>query len=220
LTGIIGIDKDTVELALDLIKNIEELFQFNNKDIKTPSYLISRVKREKIDFNRKESEAFNPKSDLARLIYFNYHKQILELISYNLSKFNRSLLIDIHGFEKAKRPIGYRDVDLILGTNNLKSMFPNKIPKKEWGNNLRGKIVRKFNELNIPIAPGYHTRKEYVLKGGYIIQKYGASRIKNSQAIQIEFSDTVRLYDSQLRERTLNSLAQLLFEDLYGLDLG
>jgi N-formylglutamate amidohydrolase len=157
---------------------------------------------------------------LAKKIYFSYHNQILELISYNLNKFNRSLLIDIHGFEKAKRPIGYRDVDLILGTNNLKSMFPNKIPKKDWGKNLRGKIVRKFNELNIPIAPGYHTRKEYVLTGGYIIQKYGASRIKNSQAIQIEFSDAIRLYDKPLKVRTLKTLAQIFFEDLSREDLG
>ena len=78
---------------------------------------------------------------------------------------------------------------------------------------MRGKIVKKFNELNIPIAPGHPRRSEYVLKGGYIVQKYGASRIKDSQAIQIEFSDTIRLYDEELREKALNSLAQLFFEE-------
>ena len=123
------------------------------------------------------------------------------------------MLVDIHGFEKAKRPQGYRDVDLVLGTNNLESMFPKKLPKKDWGKNFRGKIVRKFNELNIPIAPGHHSRKEYVLTGGYIIQNYGASRIKNSQAMQIEFSDTIRLYDDHLRKETIKSLAHLFFEE-------
>lgn len=211
--GILGIDKDTVNLTLDLIENINELFQQTKNDIKTPSYILSKIKREKIDFNRKELEAFYLGSNLARKVYHYYHNQVQELISYNLNKFKRSLLIDVHGFEKSKRPKGYRDVELVLGTNNLESMFPYRLAKKEWGKNFRGKIIRKFNELNIPIAPAYHTRKEYVLTGGYIIQKYGASRIKNSQAIQIEFSDKIRLYDDELREKTLNSLAQLFFEE-------
>ena len=102
---------------------------------------------------------------------------------------------------------------LPAGLANSSPVFANKIPKKDWGKNLRGKIIRKFNELTIPIAPGHHTRKEYVLTGGHIIQKYGASRIKNSQAIQIEFSDTIRLNDGELREKTLKSLAQLFFEE-------
>jgi N-formylglutamate amidohydrolase len=213
ISGIYGVDKDTVELTLDLIESINKLFQLTKKNLKTPSYIFSKIKRIKIDFNRKESEAFYLKSSLARKIYQHYHDQIHKLISYNLNKFNQSLLIDIHGFEKAKRPKGYRDVELVLGTNNLKSMFPKKLPKKEWGKNFRGKIVRAFNQLNIPIAPGIHTRREYVLTGGYIIQKYGASRIKNSQAIQIEFSDNIRLHDNQLRKNALDSLAQLFFEE-------
>lgn len=211
--GILGVDKDTVNLTLDLIENINGLFQQTTNDPKKPSYIISKIKREKIDFNRRESEAFYLESSLARKIYQFYHNRVQELISYNLNKFKRSLLIDVHGFEKSKRPKGYRDVELVLGTNNLESMFPNRIPKKEWGKNFRGKIIRKFNELKIPIAPGYHTRKEYVLTGGYIIQKYGASRINNSQAIQIEFSDSIRLYDGELREKTLNSFAQLFFDE-------
>jgi len=213
INGIHGVDKDTVRLAFDLIENINKLFQFNSKDIKTPSYIISKIKRAKIDFNRKESESFRIKSSLAKEIYQSYHNQIRELISHNLNKFKRSLLIDIHGFEKSNRPKGFRDVELVLGTNNLESMFKDKIPKKDWSKNFRGKIIRKFNDLTIPIAPDHHNRKEYVLTGGYIIQKYGASRIKNSQAIQIEFSDTIRLFDEELREKTLNSLAQLFFEE-------
>ena len=213
IDGIHGVDRDTMRLAFDLIENINNLFQLNSKNIRTSSYIFSKIRRVKIDFNRKESEAFQAKSSLAREIYHSYHNKIQELISYNLNEFKRSLLIDIHGFEKAKRPKGFRDVELVLGTNNLESMFKDNIPKKDWGKNFRGKIVKKFNELNIPIAPGHHSRKEYVLTGGYIIQKYGASRIEDSQAIQIEFSDTIRLYNDELREKTLKSLAQLFFEE-------
>jgi len=212
-SGIYGVDKDTVRLAIDLMENINELFLLNSQDNRAPSYIISKIQRVKIDFNRKESEAFNIKSSLARDIYQYYHNKIRELISFNLDKFKRSLLIDIHGFDKANRPRGFRDVELVLGTNNLETMFKDKISKQDRDKNFRGKLVKKFNELNIPIAPGHPRRREYVLTGGYIVQKYGASRITNSQAIQIEFSDTIRLYDEDLREKTLNSLAHLFFEE-------
>ncbi|MFX1447158.1 MAG: hypothetical protein ACFFCG_03390 [Promethearchaeota archaeon] len=211
--GIHGVDKDTVRLAFNLIEKINNLFKLNSKDNKAPSYIFSKIKRVNIDFNRKESEAFDVKSSLARKIYQSYHNIIYKLVSYNLDQFNRSLLIDIHGFEKAMRPEGFRDVELVLGTNNLESMFNYKIPKKDWGKNIRGKIIKKFNDLNIPIAPSHHNRREFALTGGYTIQKYGASRIKDSQAIQIEFSDTIRLYDGALREKTLSSLAELFFEE-------
>ncbi len=211
--GIHGIDRNTVDIACSLRNKIIKKFNSNQENKKVPSYIISKVHRSKIDFNRKESEAFQEKSNLARKIYHSYHNKIHELISYNLTKFKRSLLIDIHGFEKAKRPKGFRDVELVLGTNNLESMFKDKVPKHDRGKNFRGKIIKKFNELNIPIAPGLPSRREYVLTGGYIVQNYGASRIENSQAIQIEFSDTIRLYDEELREKTLNSLAHLFFNE-------
>jgi N-formylglutamate amidohydrolase len=206
--GIHGIDKDTIKLARELIEKINNIFKS-----KTPSYIISKIHRAKIDFNRNSSEAFDQESDLAKRIYHFYHNKIEELILHNLETFNRSMLIDIHGFEKDKRPKGFRDVELILGTNNLESLYPISIPKRDWGKNLRGKIVKKFNNLNIAVAPGHHLRREFVLTGGYITTKYGASRIKNSQTIQIEFSDKIRLYDENLRDIVLKSLAQLLYEE-------
>jgi N-formylglutamate amidohydrolase len=212
-SGIYGIDRETISLAFELKKKIIKVFQFNSKEIKSPSHIISKVERLKIDFNRKELEAFHVKSSLAKELYQFYHSKIRELISYNLNAFQRSLLIDIHGFDKANRPRGFRDVELVLGTNNLETMFKDKISKQDRDKNFRGKLVKKFNELNIPIAPGHPRRREYVLTGGYIVQKYGASRITNSQTIQIEFSDTIRLYDEDLREKTLNSLAHLFFEE-------
>jgi len=206
--GIHGIDKDTIKLACELIEMIKKGFKF-----KTPSYIISKIHRAKIDFNRNSSEAFNQESELAKKIYHFYHNKIEELILYNLETFNRSVLIDIHGFEKDKRPKGFRDVELILGTNNLESLYPNSIPKRDWGKNLRGKIVKEFNNLNIAIAPGHHLRREFVLTGGYITTKYGASKIKNSQTIQIEFSDKIRLHDKELRNIVLSTLTELLYNE-------
>ena len=137
------------------------------------------------------------------------------MILNNIKSFGRSLLIDIHGFEKNKRPPGYRDVELILGTNNLKSLFLEPIPKRrDWEENIRGKMIKRFLELGVPIAPGHPRRKEYVLTGGYITRIYGASNFSGSQTIQIEFSDKIRLYDKNLRTKVLIALAELFLNDL------
>jgi len=180
---------------------------------KGPSYIFSNVHRSKVDINRKESEAYDATSVLASQIYQNYHNKIEELIYYNLTQFNRSMMIDIHGFEKKDIPKGYRDVDIILGTNNLETLFSVPIPKRLWGQNLRGKIIKTFINLGISIAPGHQRRKEYTLKGGYITQKYGASKIENSQTIQIEFSDRVRIYNEKLKKKIISALATLFFDE-------
>jgi len=214
LTGILGIDKGTIELARDLMEYFENIAYKDGFVGKKPSYIISNVRRNKIDLNRSEDKAHDINSSLARQIYQFYHDKIRQLITENLKIFHYSLLIDIHGFESHKRPQGYRDVDVILGTDNLKTMFSTLVPKKNWNKNIRGKIINKFLEINIPIAPGRQRREEYVLKGGFTVLKYGASEIPNSQAIQIEFSDRIRYIDENLKRKTLQSLAVLLYDEI------
>lgn len=211
--GIVGIDKKTKEIALELIKTIEILHQSKYAIIKSPSYIISNIHRSKIDLNRKETEAYDRTSILAKELYQYYHNKVKGLIYYNLSKFNRSVMLDIHGFEKKNIPKGYRDVDIILGTNNLETLYSEPITQKFWGKNLRGKIIKTFVKLGVSIAPGHQRRKEYALKGGYITQKYGASEIEGSQTIQIEFSDRIRLYNDKLRKKIIDTFANLLFEE-------
>ncbi|TFF89632.1 MAG: hypothetical protein EU548_07125 [Promethearchaeota archaeon] len=208
IEGIMGIDKATYELSHDLINHIK------NKSERLPSYIISKVRRSKIDLNRIETEAFNSNSALANKIYQLYHRKIKEFISDNLKTFKYSLLIDIHGFEKDKRPPGYRDVELILGTNNLASLFSKPVPTKDRDKNIRGKIIKKFLNLDIPIAPGRLRRKEYVLTGGYIIKQYGNSKIPGSKSIQIEFSDRIRLYDGDLKRKVLEALSEVLLDEI------
>jgi len=213
--GIFGIDKGTTEFSKDLIKLLKRNFRMKGAGTRTPSYIISKVPRSQIDLNRDETVAYVQTSLLAQEIYNFYHNKIQELIHSNLDSHGSSLLIDVHGFEKKSRPPGFRDVDVILGTNNLESLFTESIPKRDWGKNIRGKIIQKFLQLNIPIAPGHPRRREYVLTGGYITQQYGASNfLANSKTIQIEFSDRIRMYDKKLREIVINALINILFEDL------
>ena len=212
--GIHGIDKRTIELSYELISDIKTVSKELSASEMVPSYVISKVRRSKIDLNREESKAFDSNSHLGKIIYQFYHLKLKEFTLENLRLFNYSLLLDIHGFEKSKRPPGYRDVEVILGTNNLKAFFKNPIPKKEWENNLRGKIIVRFLELGIPIAPGHPRRNEYVLTGGFITQQYSASKILNSQALQIEFSDMVRVIDGELRNLVLNTLARVILDEI------
>jgi len=213
-SGILGIDKGTISLANGLISYIKSISLRDLSIEYTPSFIISKVRRSRIDLNRKSTEAYNLDSLLAKEIYEFYHKTLKELIISNIRHFNRSLLVDIHGFEKHKRPPGYRDVEIVLGTNNLKSLFFEPISKRDWDKNVRGQIINKFHELDIPIAPTHPRRKEYVLTGGFISQQYGASQIPESQAIQIEFSDIIRFHDKNLRTKVLKALAEILIEEI------
>ena len=86
---------------------------------------------------------------------------------------------------------------------------------KNRDKNIRGKLIRQFNASGISIAPARPRRKEYVLTGGFITQKYGASQIPNSQAIQIEFSDTIRYKDSELKKKVIKVIAEILFENFF-----
>lgn len=216
-SGVLGIDKGTNEISKILIEQINRTFENEKLGFKYPFYIISMVRRSKIDLNRSEDEAYNQNSFLAREIYRFYHEKIREWIHNNICKFGRSLLLDIHGFEKDNRPYGFRDVEVILGTNNLGSLYNNPVPKRNWDKNIRGKIIQKMLQLQIDIAPGHPRRKEYVLTGGYIITQYGASRIPKSQAIQIELSDRIRLYDKDLKERVIKTFTDVFFEHLKGI---
>jgi N-formylglutamate amidohydrolase len=210
-SGILGIDKNTILLTENLIDHIQSVYQDRINKKEKPSFIFCKVTRSKIDLNRPIEKAFNQTSILAKKVYQKYHEILKQYILHNIEIYNKSLLFDIHGFEVRSRPWGFRDVDIILGTNNLKSLFTASVKKKDWKNNIRGEIISKFLELDIPIAPGHQRRREYVLSGGYITKKYGASQLKNSESIQIEFSDRIRNYDGDLKSKVLKSLAEIIF---------
>lgn len=214
--GIRGIDKATIQLGRDLIAQIEQIFCEKDHDSNTPYYVISKVHRAQIDFNREEKKAYQKESEIAARIYSLYHKKLREYISGSIKKFGRAILIDIHGYETNNRPKGFRDVDIVLGTNNLKSIYSKRRPKKKnWDKNIRGRIIERLGDLGVPIAPGLSRRREYVLKGGFITQTYGASEIENCQALQMEFSERIRLYfHGDLRTKILHSLAELIIDEI------
>ena len=199
-SGIKGTDKNTIGMALSLKEAIKP----------NPSIIFSNIHRSKIDFNRPPEDAYEPNSILPKEIYAHYHEYISQFINYNLENWNVSYLLDIHGFEKSERPSGFMDVEIVIGTKNLQTIFPKTPSQDEKLHNIRNLIVEEFHNNDILVAPVWPRQKEYVLTGGYIVQKYGAQIIKDSKSLQIEFSDEIRYKNKILREKVINILAKTL----------
>ncbi len=214
-SGILGFDKGTIILAKELTNWFSKI-SFERIGINhTPTQVVSKIRRSQIDLNRSPTlGAYYEGSNIASEIFNKYHDTIQNLILENISKHDISLLIDIHGFESHKRPPGFREVDVIFGTDNLKSLYSEKIPKSQWNNTIRGKLIRKFLKLGVSIAPGNPWQEEIVLTGGYIVQKHGASNYHKSKAIQIEFSDRLRQHNQDLKNLVLKTLAEKFLDEI------
>ncbi|MHA1195082.1 MAG: hypothetical protein ACTSRH_03810 [Promethearchaeota archaeon] len=212
--GILGIDINTIQLTNLIIKKLIMLFENEGSVYKNPSWIMSKIHRSKIDFNRDEKNAYFSGSKLAKQLYDFYHGKLLEFIKYNLNEFSFSLLFDIHGFDKKDIPFNFPIVDIVIGTNNMQTIIGYNTRRFEWKNTIRGKIIKLFLKEGIKIAPNKPVRREYVLTGGYIVNKYGAMNIKNSMTIQIEFSDDVRMNNLLLKEKVISILADAIYQEI------
>ncbi|MFX1238179.1 MAG: hypothetical protein ACFFAS_12225 [Promethearchaeota archaeon] len=213
-TGIFGYDKGTRKLANELSNLFAEISKQKTDKSLVPSLIASKLRRSKIDFNRSRNEAYRNESTLAKGIFSFYHDFIRKITIENIAKHNVSILLDIHGFESHKRPPGFRDVDVIIGTDNFKSIYPKEIPKKQWNNTIRGRLIYYLLDIGVAVAPGGQWAREIVLTGGYIIKQHGASSIPKSMAIQIEFSDKIRLRDNNLKEKALRVIAEQVHREI------
>jgi len=88
-------DKNTFFIA----KLIINLLKVKNIDI---YYILSKIHRSKIDLNRPShsKSAFNHSSTEAQNIFRAYHDQLNNYAQESVSKHNRALIIDFHGFTK------------------------------------------------------------------------------------------------------------------------
>jgi len=206
--GIKGIDKNTIKIALKLKESIKNYSQEKFKTQIFPSLLFSNVHRSRIDFNRSPQEAYPKDSILSKNIYYDFHKNLKKLLYYNFQHWNISYLIDIHGFEKSKRPAGFTDVEIVIGTRNLRTLIPQEQIIDEKNNNIRNLIIKELYKNNILAAPIWPKLKEYVLTGGYITQKYGAENFNFSKSMQIEFSDEIRCNNKNFCLKVISILSK------------
>lgn len=197
---ICGIDAGTIKLA----KEIKNEIMNKSNGMMRPTMITSNVSRNKLDLNRPKRLANRTREEFGDCLYDIYHDTISRKIDENIEEFGKSLLITIHGMEHHTIPEGFRDVELVLGTNDLKSVQRNE--------NIRGKIIEKMLQSNISTSPRHPKGREHVLTGGHAIKFHGKKKL--SDAVQLEFSDLIRMKKSDLRRRAVGNIADALINEV------
>ena len=177
-------DKNTYFIA----KLIINLLEKKGIDI---YYNLNKIHRKKVDLNRPphSSSAFNKTSKEASGIFHAFHDQLNKFSQECLVKFDKALVIDLHGFTRPN--MNYPDIIFghIFGkTLDLVQNNSNKACEKFWGcNQLEEEISKHFN-----IDNGF-AESEYSLaySGGYITHQF--YNIKQVNTIQVEVAKYIRM---------------------------
>ena len=186
--GVTLSDKKTYVISKEIIKKLEI------RDVNI-YYILSKIHRSKIDFNRppRGNIAFVETSSDAQKIHFLYHSYISKFSQECISKFNKCLFIDFHGFTKPHKD--YPDIILghlfgqtldIVQSQQDHNKTDNNC-ENYWGcNQLKNELSQWYtidDGLNL-------TDFNLSYSGGYITHKF--YRKKKINAIQIEIAKYIR----------------------------
>lgn len=194
-------DSGTEELALLLVEKLEERFQ------QKPSYVVSRVHRKFVDFNRPPAIAVE--HERTRVIYDTYHQHLKMCCRDARSVYGSGLLLDVHGQ-------GSSSVTVFRGTKNgqtvtaLTSRFGEQA---HTGENCFFSLLKQQGWTVFPDP--FDRREQSGFTGGYIVQTYGSHRGDGIDAVQLEFGSRYRT--KTIRELTANQLADAVvkYAELY-----
>ena len=198
-------DKNTFFIA----KLIINLLKIKNIDI---YYILSKLHRSKIDLNRPphSKSAINLSSTEAQNIFRAYHDQLNNFAQECVSKHNRVLIIDFHGFTKPYN--GYPDVIFghIFGkTLDLLENSKAQDCDRYWGcAQLKDEISKSFflddglalTDFNLSYSGGYITHQFY--------------NRSNVSAIQIEVAKKIRL-DFDRTNILVKAIASAIIKSVY-----
>ena len=189
-------DGGTEELALEVARQLAVRMQG------TPSFVISRVHRRYVDFNRPPNIAVE--DPRARVVYDQYHAALGDAVRAIREKHPTGLLIDIHG-QGTSAATAYR------GTSNGRTV-----------SGLKSKIGEQFfhGPTSLPgllkkrgwtVHPDPFDGKEQAgFTGGYIVKTYGSHQPEGIDAIQWELGADYR--KTSVRERVAKELADSIAE--------
>ena len=176
-------DRNTLFLARRVI------YLLRTKGFKIYS-VLSKIHRSKVDLNRPpgSASAFDQNCLEAREIHYYFHDHIKKLARECVSKFNRCLVIDLHGFTKPREDY----CDIILGnifsnTLNIKTGTSHGDHRDFWG------LSQMVSELskNFSLDDGLGvTEDNLAYSGGYITHQF--YRKERINAIQIELANNIR----------------------------
>lgn len=175
-----GIEKFAVVRDTNAAAVAEELAQELEKRFKAKPYLvIARYSRKYVDANRPAEGAYE--SDNAKPYYENYHAILNEYGKAVQKRWNRGLLLDIHG-QAADNETVFR------GTNNLKTvkalMTRYGKPAMVGEKSILGHLAKNGVKVHPPVDSDDSEDKRF--SGGHIVQTYGSQTAYALDAIQLE----------------------------------
>lgn len=189
-----GRDVGTEQLALAVAAEVKK------KLGREPWYVISRVHRKYIDFNRPAEIGFEDPD--ARPVYEHYHESIAEACREIAKEHRCGLLIDIHG-QGTSRSTVYR------GTRNGKTT---ELLQQRFGKSAQTGEQSLFGLLAArgwKVYPNPFDGKEQAgFTGGYIVGTYGSDQQTAIDAVQLEFGADYTNQDA--RQKTAAVLADAL----------
>lgn len=160
-------------IAEELARELEIRFKAK------PYLVIARFGRKYLDVNRPAEFAFE--NDRARPFYDGYHQLLKEYGQAVQKKWNRGLLLDIHGQ-------GAESETVFRGTNNLKTV---KALVSRYGKpavvgdkSILGHLSKNGVKVHPPCDSDDPEDKRF--SGGHIVQTYGSHTAHALDAIQLE----------------------------------
>ena len=158
-------------------------------DIK-PYYILSKIHRTKVDFNRpaRAHGAFNHSSEEAKEIHYFYHQTLENFYNDCISIYDKCLVIDLHGFTKPHSEYP----DIIIGNifgKTLKIVFDSECQdfKRYWGFSDMVRELSKHFTLDDGLAISDFN---LAYSGGYITHRF--YRKEKSNAFQLEVAKYIR----------------------------
>lgn len=165
---------------------LQELKKNNIK----PYYILSKIHRSKVDFNRpaRAHDAFNQNSPEAKEIHKFYHRTLEEFYKDCISIYNKCLIIDLHGFSKPQSDYP----DIIFGnifgkTLKIANYSENQDFKEYWGFSDMIRELSKHFSLDDGLGI---TNFNLAYSGGYITHQF--YRKEKSNAFQLEVAKYIR----------------------------
>jgi N-formylglutamate amidohydrolase len=181
-SGVLTTDARTMELAEALENRLKEILGAK------PYFVAAKFRRNYIDANRSEAEAFEDAS--ARPVYLAYHERIREYVDAVRQKYpSGALLLDIHGQATDADTVfrgtqNGKTVESLLGKHGLTALSGEK--------SVLG-VLRSRGRTVFPVdTPLNNPRENPRYNGGYTVQTYGSNNRDGIDAIQVELGANLR----------------------------
>lgn len=155
-----------------------EIYNFFLKNGLNPYLLVNNIRRSYADLNRNFLQGCNTSCELCFNYHFQFHGKLNTIVSEIINKFDKCLIIDIHGNIHTHNMVqfGYGVSKEKILRNNLKSMSFKSVQNKDNVDDYfygEKSLSKYFYNKNFDIFPTYKTIDKTFLKS---IKYYSGSK--------------------------------------------